>query len=144
MKLVISLLASMVICGTLSKAHADTAVDDFSVRVNTAVTEKSKDKLLACFNFEGIDKEGRATITKIVDDILTWEVATVAVNSFDESKQEEWNQAKPDTNGRPMADISITKKNDGEPKVYSMVAGTSPKGFLILLSSRKINSKPKE
>lgn len=144
MKIIRSFLMAFLAATILSSANADDSIDTFTKRIRTAVQDKDKSALLACFNLHGINEEERAAIEKIADDIVGWSKATVEITPFQTGKQREWDQAKPNLNGRPSVDISFSTETNATPKMYSMVAGTSLGGFSILLTNRKPKSEQQE
>lgn len=133
--LFISILALSLVPSVLAKEP----IDEFRQRLKAAVEGKNKAALLDCFNFQGIDADVRLIFDGMANDILGWKGVTVEVTPFDDSKQKEWNQGRPDVNGTPSADVSFTAKGEETPKLFSMIAGSSQTGFLILLSNRRIN-----
>lgn len=99
--------------------------------LQSAINTHDQKVLYSFFNSQGITPKTKKAIEETIKEICSWENVKVTVEPFKGRRLEEFKKTKTALNGNPAADV-VFKATDSSQKYYSMLAGPSDNGFLIL------------
>jgi len=104
--------------------------------LQSALDQHDLKALHSFFNFQGVAPKTKVIFDDIIKEVCSWDSGRVTVVPFSGKRLEEFHKTKTTLNGNPTADVFF--KHSNKSKIgYSMLAGASDHGFLILIATEQ-------